>query len=270
MYQDHDSFLHRLNPLSKLVATAPVVFFLALTMDPYTPAALVLACAAATVALGSVPPLAYLRLAAPLLVAVSGLVLLYPIAASSAATEGSPVILDLGLLELREAGLLLGFSIALKILSIFSLTLLFVLTTDPQDFVRALVQQWRLPYRVGYAALAAFRFVPRLGAELRVIRAAHRVRGVGEGGGIGGRYERLKRYSVPLLASAIRHAERVALAMDSRAFGAHDRRTYLRRLVFARRDWAFVGLFWVASLAMVLLLHRTGVLGPLGLSRPDQ
>jgi hypothetical protein len=30
---------------------------------------------------------------------------------------------------------------------------------------------------------------------------------------------------VPLLAGAIRHAERVALAMDARAFGAHPDRT---------------------------------------------
>ena len=40
-----------------------------------------------------------------------------------------------------------------------------------------MVQNLRVPYRIGYTALAALRFVPRFGHELEVIRAAHRVRG---------------------------------------------------------------------------------------------
>lgn len=153
---------------------------------------------------------------------------------------------------------MLGLSAALRILAVFALTLMFVLTTDPQDFARALVQQCGLPYRLGYVAVAAYRLVPRFAADVRTIRAAHMVRGAK--GGFGGAYGRLRRYSVPLLAGAVRHAERVALAMDSRAFGAHDRRTYLRRLRFARPDLAFVTLFWSASLALALLLHLPGTL----------
>jgi hypothetical protein len=53
----------------------------------------------------------------------------------------------------------------------------------------------------------------------------------------------------------------VALAMDSRAFGAHERRTYLRRLRFAQRNLAFVALFWLGSLALVLLAHAASSLG---------
>ena len=45
------------------------------------------------------------------------------------------------------------------------------------------VQQLRVPYRIGYTALAAFRFVPRFGHELDVIRQAHRVRGAHGGRG---------------------------------------------------------------------------------------
>ena len=39
-------------------------------------------------------------------------------------------------------------------------SLLFVLTTDPTDFVVALVQHWRVPPRIAYASMAAYRFVP--------------------------------------------------------------------------------------------------------------
>jgi energy-coupling factor transport system permease protein len=107
------------------------------------------------------------------------------------------------------------------------------------DLVRASVQQLRVPYRVGYTALAAFRFVPRFGHELDVIRQAHRVRGAHGGRGPFAAVARWWGYIVPLLAGAIRHAERVALAMDARAFGAHPDRTE-RHLVPCARDTVFV------------------------------
>ena len=53
--------------------------------------------------------------------------------------------------------------------------MLFVLTTDPVDFVLALIHQARLPYRIGYAAFVAYRFVPLVQAELDNIRAAHQI-----------------------------------------------------------------------------------------------
>ena len=64
-----------------------------------------------------------------------------------------------------------------------SLSLIAGLTTTGPDLVRATVQQLRVPYRIGYTALAAFRFVPRFGHELEVIRQAHRVRGAHGGRG---------------------------------------------------------------------------------------
>ena len=119
---------------------------------------------------------------------------------------------------------------------------------------QAPAQSWpRPPWAfLGYTALAAYRFVPRFGYELSVIRAAHRVRGHGFGGRFGGRgpVARLVRgwgYVVPLLASGIRHAERVALSMDARAFGAHRTRTERHLVPWRTRDTVFVIAVVVAS-----------------------
>lgn len=106
-----------------------------------------------------------------------------------------------------------------------------------------------------------FRFVPMLHGEHGVIRAAHKVRGVSDKGGLRARYDQMRRYAIPLMATAIRRGERTALAMDGRAFGAFDQRTYCRRLRFTRRDAAFVLGFWLTSLAIAL--WRAGLLGPL-------
>ena len=122
-------------------------------------------------------------------------------------------------------------------------------TTGP-DLVRATVQQLRVPYRIGYTALAAFRFVPRFGHELDVIRQAHRVRGAHGGRGPFAAVARWFGYLVPLMAGAIRHAERVALAMDARAFGAHPDRTERHIVPLRVRDTVFIVVFWAASAAL--------------------
>jgi energy-coupling factor transport system permease protein len=68
---------------------------------------------------------------------------------------------------------------------------------------------------------------------------------------------------VPLLATAIRKAERTALAMDSRAFGAFETRTYFCQVALAPHDWLFVIAFWGLSLALIFALAKAGLLGSL-------
>ena len=150
----------------------------------------------------------------------------------------------------------------LRLAAIVALALIAGLSTTGPDLVRATVQQLRVPYRIGYTALAAFRFVPRFGHELEVIRQAHRVRGAHGGRGPFSAIARWFGYVVPLMAGAIRHAERVALAMDARAFGAHPDRTERHLVPFRARDTVFI----VAVLGgLGRALHR---LLPLG-SRRD-
>ena len=137
-----------------------------------------------------------------------------------------------------------------RIAAIVSLALIVGLSTTGPDLVRAGVQQLRVPYRIGYTALAAFRFVPRFGYELEIIRQAHRVRGSHGGRGPIAAVHRWAGYIVPLLAGAIRHAERVALAMDARAFGAYPDRTERHLVPFRARDIVFVLAFLAVSAAV--------------------
>ena len=111
-----------------------------------------------------------------------------------------------------------------------------MLTTDPVDFVVALIHQGRLPVRVGYAVFAAYRFMPLIQEELDNIRAAHQVRGDTHRPGLIARVRQTFGYAIPLLAISVRRAERVALAMDSRGFGARPDRTYFRSTRLSRAD----------------------------------
>jgi energy-coupling factor transport system permease protein len=249
-------FLHRLNPLAKIAAPLPAMVLLLLARDVATPVTF------AAIALVLLLIGAYLRARAILLLlvvlplAVGVLSFSFGFWVDSAKLPDSPVLLQVGGIHFTVAAWMVGLATATRLTSIIVLSLLAGLTSTGADLVRAMVQQLHVPYRVGYTALAAFRFVPRFGHELEVIRAAHRVRGMAGGRGPLAGARHYLGYVVPLLAGAIRHAERVALAMDSRAFGAHRTRTERHRIPFRARDGVFIVLFWGATAAIFLLLPR--------------
>jgi energy-coupling factor transport system permease protein len=257
LFYETDSFLHRVNPLTKMVFTVLVMVILTLIVDPVTPIAVAVLGVAAIWLFGGVPLRQILRTLRPFVFVSFGL---FWTTALFYATP-SPPIAQWGPLTLTEDGLAYGAAIMFRILAIFVVSLLFTLTTDPTRFLQALVQQARLSPRFGYGIIAAYRFVPLFDGELASIQAAHRIRGVASRGGVMAQYRRLVGHMVPLLAGGIRHAERVALAMDARGFGAVETRTYYRRSVFGWRDVAFaVG----AGLILALLLagfHFAGWLG---------
>lgn len=112
-------------------------------------------------------------------------------------------------------------------------------TTDPILFMLSLVQQCRLSPKLAYGVIAGFRFLPLLKDEVQLIQQAHKIRGGAAESGIINKISALKRYTIPLLASAIRKAERTALAMESKGFTGSRNRTYYRTLSVNRRDWVF-------------------------------
>lgn len=252
-------YLMHLNPLVKFGAPLPAMILLIFVRDLATPLAFIV--------LGYALVLTGARMTARVAAVVVLVVpaFLIVLAAGFALwTDPSGVTHDVVLLQVGEwrlyAGALeIGAATALRLGAILVLALIGGLTTTGADLARSLVQQLRVPYRVGYTALAAFRFVPRFGRELEIIRAAHRVRGATHGRGPISAIRRRVGYVIPLLAGAIRHAERVALAMDARAFGAYPDRTERYLVPFRTRDVVFLVLFWAASAAIFWVFFPWGL-----------
>lgn len=246
-------FLNHLNPLAKIAAVLPAMVLLVFVRDIVTPLCFI-ALAYVLIIVGArltAHTAALLFLAVPVGVVAIGFG--FAIWVDAAGVDETAPFLQLGGWTLFTGALQVGFATALRLAAILSLALIGGLTTTGPDLVRASIQQLRVPYRIGYAALAAYRFVPRFGYELGVIRAAHRVRGHHGGRGPFARIARGWGYVIPLLAGAIRHAERVALAMDARAFGAHATRTERHVVPFRTRDAIFVVLVVAASAVIFTL-----------------
>jgi len=142
-----------------------------------------------------------------------------------------------------------GLTLFLRTIAIGLLSALFVLTTDPGGFVRALMAQARLSPRIGYALFSVLQLVPELAAEARQIRLAHAMKR--------GRPPRrwigpleAARLLIPLLAFAIRRAGRAAIALEARGLGGSGQRTLIKVPELNRRDLAFS----IATIALLSLL----------------
>ena len=253
VWHETDSLLHRLNPLTKLLLTIPVAALVSLIFEPVTPLVIAAVATLVTWKLGNIPLARLLRALGFALLLGFGMFWTGVLYYAGPGSDGPSIVP--GPVHVSAAGLVYGLTMLSRTLAIFATSALFVLTTDPVDFVVALIQQARLPVRVGYAVFATYRFLPLVQEELDNIRAAHQVRGVATGNGLLARLRRTAGYAIPLLAISVRRAERVALAMDSRGFGARPDRTFFRTTAVSRADYAFA-MTALAALAAIVALPR--------------
>ena len=128
--------------------------------------------------------------------------------------------------------------------ALIALVLVSGVSTDPEALIRTLTTTFHMPYRLGAAGTAAIAFITRFHGDFVLLRTARALRGVGGRWGMFAPVVRWIGSILPLMILAIQHAERVALSMDSRAFGAHRQRTEMTDEPWRARDWSVVVLTW--------------------------
>ncbi|MDI6103077.1 energy-coupling factor transporter transmembrane component T [Actinoplanes sp. NEAU-A12] len=248
--------LRSYNPVVKVLAPVPAMIVAGLSRDLWTPA--VFAVIGLVMLLIAGRPrartLAWLLAGPPLLVAL--LTVSFGVWTDPALVDDTTAVLELGPFTLWSGALVTGLATGLRVAAVMLLALIAGLTTDGTDLVRSMIAHLRMPYRIGYAGFAAMRFVPRFRRDLEIIRLAHRVRGVDGGRGPVATLRRYSGYAVPLLAGAMRHGDRVSLAMEARGFGAHPTRTERRHVPLRARDAVLA--LWLVAVCFVP--HLTGVL----------
>lgn len=232
--------LEMLNPSMKALTVTLCVLFLSFAFDPVTPFVALVFTVAVTWVVGDISWRRWLLLFTPFVIMALGYIWTAALFPREDTVLMSPVLLSMGPLEITEAVWHTALSLGLRTLIFSALSLLFILTTDPVHFILSLMQQCKLPPKLAYGILAGFRFLPLFREELRIMQQAHRMRGVGKERGWGKLLRALKRYSIPLLASAIRKSERVAVAMISRGFTGEPHREFYVQWRVTKADWLFL------------------------------
>jgi len=241
-----DSPLGRASPIVKLGVAVVWLIGLAFTLAWVPPLVLAGAAIAAGVLLGSVRVRTLTTSIAPLWLAALGIGLFNALYSTSNGDPVATTLVDLGVFRITVLAATNGFALALRVIAIASVGAVFTLTTDPTRLADALVRQAHVSPRFAYGALAAYQAIPRFAEDLSTLRQARRIRGL--------RGSWHPRLLVALLVLAIRHGDRMALAMDARAFGAGPM-THYRELRWSWLD-GVVGLGALAVLIVALALGR--------------
>jgi energy-coupling factor transport system permease protein len=137
---------------------------------------------------------------------------------------------DLGHLHLfgydipySKFGLNYGLKIAARGTVIGIASLLVIWTTHPRDLVQAIVEDLGAPYKYAWSAFLALVYVPIVQYESSVRDYALRIRGV--------KYRKLslhglKVYAMPVVFRSLRRGFASALSMEARGFGVSRTRTF--------------------------------------------
>jgi len=252
LYTEGNTFLHRTDPRVKILA---VLFLsaLALIIGSLEYLLALLAFILLLLALGRAT-LAKTFFALKLVLRVMVLiVILWPFFNPS----GSPVLFEYGIIKITEPGIVSGITVAVRIACLASVWYILMFTTTQRDLLRALVKLG-LRFDFGLTLAIALRFLPTFGAIVNSIKDAQRARGMEfDRGSLVKRSKNYVAVLVPTIVSALRTAETLSLALQSRAYGARKDRTYLRDLNMRPADYATLAFF---SLLLILPVFAKYVL----------
>ncbi len=255
LYLDRDTFVHRLDPRTKMLLLMGTFVLAFVFLDPlYLVGVMALVLFFGYLA----ESLANLRRIWFILVTIAALsTILWALFGSGQ----TPLFLFVE----REA-LLYGLAVALRIDITVVAGMIFLSVTRNEEIATGLARIG-IPYRFAFAVSTALRLVPTITATGSTISQAQRSRGLDlESGNF---LERIRKYVpllVPVFISTIRSTNVFSMALESKGFGAGRKRTFFLRISFGWRDAVMLVVF-AALLAGSIALRVAGYGGLEGFDR---
>jgi len=256
-YLPRSSPLHRLDPRTKILATTALMVTLFL-IPSFAGLGLLAAGLIALLVLGQIPLGYALRGLRPIAV----LLLLTVFLNTFFGGDGGRTLFQAGPLVATEEGFRRALFVGSRFILLVTAATLLTFVTSPVELTDGL--EWLLrPFRrVGVPAheLAmmmsiALRFIPTLLEETEKIMKAQMARGAEFGqGSILRRARAFVPVLVPLLISAFRRSEELALAMEARCYRGGDGRTRMKELRWRIADLV-AGAFVIAVSAALVSLR---------------
>lgn len=254
-YIEQDSFLHRRNPMIKLLLIVIMTVTVCLSYFPVLPVITFLLAFLTTWMLGKIPLENLLRRL--LLFIVVSVLFMTSMLILRGLNDEAGIVCRFWIFRWTERDLIHSVSLGFRILALVTMSMGFVLTTRPRNLVLSLILQCRVSVVHGYATMAAYRFLPELQAQVDSIHLAQEIRGIPWNKGLISRFTSPFRVMLPLLCVAARRGERVACAMESRGLGRCEKRTYYKTTEITGSDWLFLisGVILYMIIVMILVKY---------------
>jgi energy-coupling factor transport system permease protein len=237
-FHNADSLIHRLDPRIKITLFFVLIVTAFLT-DGLPGLGLLLAFMLVAVALSSVKLRVVAKAMAPLC-----FLLIFPLVFNLFFTPGGTPLFSWGVILVTDEGAYRAFFMTLRLFTLFLSATLLTLTTSPIALCDATAsmlkpfERFGVPsYEISLMISIALRFIPTLFEDFDHIRKAQLSRGaVFSRGGLIKRARALLPCLVPLFAQSFRHAEDLALAMESRCYHGGSNRTHYHVLKIRTSD----------------------------------
>ena len=259
-YFPGNSFIHRLDPRTKLIALVVyiVALFMAVNWVSYAlMAAFLLLC----IKISTIPGKSFIRGMKPLM-----MILIFTGVLNLFFTTDGTVLVDFWFVTITTAGLQRAIFMVVRILLLICGTFLLTYTTSPislTDGLEALMnplKKIKVPvHELSMMMCIALRFIPTLIEETDKIMSAQKARGADfESGTLMEKAKAMIPILVPLFISAFRRADELATAMECRCYQGGEGRTKMKLLRYSRLDFrAF--LVAAALLAAIVVLRALGL-----------
>ncbi|OAB39828.1 energy-coupling factor transporter transmembrane component T family protein [Paenibacillus glacialis] len=225
-YAQGQSWLHRIDPLSKLVLILCIALLATRFQTSTEQACLLLVSIVIARFAGGITWIGQWKALSFLIVFVLPLFIITLFTA-----PGRTPLIEVGVMSITMEGMDMAGSVSLRMFTLFLTSYVYIKTTDPQDLVASLTQVLRIPYRFAFGISMALTFLPLLQEEGRNISAAHHIRGRRQGRGWGERFTWWTTFTTAVVYNAVRRVQQTAAAMESKGFGAYPDRTYLRPIM---------------------------------------
>jgi energy-coupling factor transport system permease protein len=163
-----------------------------------------------------------------------------------------PAVLEVWFIRITPLALIRGLALALRLDAIAFLVFSWMFTTDQTRIVRSFVKLG-LPYKGGLVIAISLRYIPTFYGTYNTVSEAQQARALNLGRG--SFLQRLRNYMpilVAMLISALRTADKLAKALESRALGFEGaKRTCYRDIAFRTVDYLYLALILAAFLGVL-------------------
>ena len=222
-FKKKDTFVHRLDPRTKLVITIAYSVLALSFPPPGSYGSIPLAFFILTL----IPVLAAGRIVRKWLTSLKGL---------------SFIIIFIIVLNTWLNSLEFAISMCLRIILLVTSFSIFFMTVHPDELALSLLAM-KVPFSFTFTLSLATRFIPTLAAEAQNIIDAQRSRGLElEKGNLLVRVKNMVPILIPLIINSIKRAFSIAEALESKAFGAMKSRTSYHELKMGGRDYAVIAI----------------------------
>ena len=245
LYLDKTTWVHRLDPRTKIIGTL-IVFTICLCFNnPFYMAGVSLGIL--VIAISAKALLNFWRLRFILVLLALFSVLLWPFF-----VKGPTPLWVWGPLHLSRESILYGIAVGLRLASFVGAGLILLSTTRNEELTNGLIRMG-LPHPVAFALSTSLRLLPTFAGAGATIIQAQVSRGLDlESGNIFSRIGKFIPQAVPLFFYAIRHTNHLAMALESRGFSPGSKRTLYDELRMNRTDYA---VFVVLLIVLIVALY---------------